>query len=80
MASVTEVRRNHEAFLEMLPKLVKTHPGQYALLYHGQLVEIFPTGREARWEGKRRYQCNDYSIQSITDKSIDLGWFSHVWG
>lgn len=79
MASVAEARRNYEAFQELLPELSETHPGECALLHDGQLVEVFPTRWEARSEGKRSYP-GAFSIQPITTKALDLGWFSHVRG
>lgn len=78
MATTKEVERNYEAFRTLLPQLIKTHPGQCALLRHGQLVEVFPTSLEARWEGRKRFPNRDFSIQSIKASDLDLGWYSHV--
>lgn len=78
MATTKEVKRNYEAFRTLLPQLIKTHPGQCALLRHGQLVEVFPTSLGARWEGRKRFPNRDFSIQSIKASDLDLGWYSHV--
>lgn len=78
MATTQEVEHNYEAFLELLPELTVTHPGQCALLRHGALVEVFATSRDARWIGRERFPDGDFSIQPITERDLDLGWFSHV--
>ena len=78
MATTQEVERNYEAFQELLPELTETHPGQCALLRRGELVEVFPTSRDARWIGRERFPDGDFSIQPIKEKDLDLGWYSHV--
>ena len=78
MATTQEVERNYEAFRELLPELVKTHPGQCALLRRGKLVEVFPTSRDARWIGRERFPDGDFSVQPITERDLDFGWYSHV--
>ena len=78
MATTQEVERNYDAFLELLPGLTDTHPGQCALMRRGELVEVFPTSRDARWIGRERFPDGDFSVQPIGEKDLDLGWFSHV--
>lgn len=78
MATTQEVEHNYEAFRKLLPGLAETHPGQCALLRRGELVEVFPTSRDARWTGRERFPDGEFSIQPIKEKDLDLGWFSHV--
>ena len=80
MASVVEVQRNYKALQRLLPDLLETSPGQCALLRHEKLIAIYRTDREARWEGAHRFPDGEFSIQPITERAIDLGWFSHVRG
>lgn len=80
MPPEVEAHRNYRAFLDMLPALIETHPDQCALLHDGQLVEIYETSQEARWEGRARYGRGRFSVQQITDTPANFGWFSHVWG
>ena len=80
MTQVEEVRRNHRAFLEMLPELVEEHHGRCALLHDGALIELFDTGQEALWAGRRRFGDGRFSIQYVRTDVVDLGWYSHVWG
>jgi hypothetical protein len=42
-----EIRRNFGAFRELLPELIKTHAGKFAVVRHGQIVEFFDTLSDA---------------------------------
>lgn len=72
------VDRNYEAFRKVLPRLLKEHPGEYALLREGQAVGYFETPGEALADGDRRYPDRLFSVQQVTDRIIDLGIFSHA--
>ena len=72
----TEVERNYEAFQEMLPELMESSPGEWALLHRRQLVEVFYTSAEAVAAGEVRYPDGCFSIQEITTHPLSLGWFS----
>lgn len=74
----TEVDRNYEAFQEMLPELMESSPGKWALLHDRQMVEVFNTSAEAVAAGEVRYPERCFSIQEITTHPISLGWFSGV--
>ena len=78
MATTQEVRRNYEAFRELLSELIETCPGQCALMRRGELVEVFRTSRDARWIGRERFSDGNFSVQPITERDLDLGWYSHV--
>ena len=49
------VDRNYEAFTKLLPELLKTNPGQFALLRNGEIVVFFPTAREAIQHGENTF-------------------------
>ena len=74
----TEIRANFEAFSKMLPTLLKTNAGKYALLRKQKLVEVFDTPGDARKFAEAQFRDGLYSIQPISDVRIDLGYFSHA--
>ena len=73
-----EVDRNYEAFLALLPGLIRTHANQWALLHDGALTAAFDTARDAHLAGVNLYPEDCYSVQEVTDRPVDLGWFSHA--
>ncbi len=72
------VDRNYEAFRALLPELLGTHRGQFALMYHGEIVDFFDTLEKAVHHGESSFTDGLYSVQEVTDATTDLGWFSHV--
>lgn len=77
-AAQKEVDRNYEAFLGLLPGLVRTHLNKWALLHDGELTAVFDTVRDAHLAGVQLYPDANYSVQKVTDRPVDLGWFSHA--
>lgn len=73
-----EVDRNLEAFREKLPELLLTHRGKFALIRHREVTGIFDTLMDALIAGQKLYSDQIFSIQEITEKFIDLGFFSHA--
>lgn len=73
-----EVDRNLEAFRQRLPDLLSTHAGQYALLRHREITGFFDTLTEALVAGQKLYSDQMFSIQEVTEASVDLGFFSHA--
>ena len=72
------VDRNYEAFQKDLPRLLKEHPGEFALLREGNVVGYFETPGDALTEGDRRFEDSLFSVQEVTGRVVDLGFFSHV--
>lgn len=72
------VDENFEAFLKFLPELKQKHPGKFALMRECKIVEIFDTAADAMKYAEVQYEDGLYSIQQITDQTIDLGYFSHA--
>ena len=70
--------RNYRAFLAKLPDLLETHPGQFALLRDEKVVSISDSLKEAWEDGDRRFPDQRFSIQEITDRPVDQGYYSHV--
>lgn len=79
MTKITEVDRNFEAFQQELPELLKTHPGKFVVLRKKEAVAFFDTFRDAMIYGTKTYQDELFSVQEVTDKALDLGWFSDVY-
>ncbi|HLH76100.1 MAG TPA: hypothetical protein VKV28_04760 [Candidatus Binataceae bacterium] len=73
-----EVRRNYEAFRRLLPNLLVSHRGKFALLHDGQVVEFFDTAGDAYKVGLKNYGQSKFSIQEVTDGSVDLGFYTHA--
>ena len=73
-----EVDRNYEAFLKLLPSIINTHRNQYALMQDGKVVGYYSTSRDAITTANRFLEGKPFSIQRVTDGSVDLGYFSHA--
>ncbi len=72
------VDENFEAFQKLLPELMKTRPGKYALMREGEVVEFFDSARDAMIFGQNQYSDGLFSIQQVVDKIVDLGYLSHA--
>ncbi len=72
-----EVDRNYKAFKTMLPELIKSDAGRTALMRDGKVVACFDTGRDAIQAGRTMFEDQPFSIQEITNRAVDLGYFSH---
>jgi len=73
-----EIDTNLEYFLRQLPKLLKTHGEQYALLRKGEIKGFFATAENAQAEGKKRFADELFSVQKVVEVQVDLGFFSHA--
>ena len=73
-----QVDRNYAAFAALLPDLMKTNAGKWALLRNAQLEAIFDTARDAQLAGGKLYADGLFSVQEVRDRAVDLGWFSHA--
>ena len=73
-----EVDRNYEAFKQMLSELMESDAGRFALLHNMELVACFDTNRDALQAGKKLFEDQPFSVQKITSKPVDLGYFSHA--
>lgn len=73
-----EVARNFQAFQSKLPELLAERRGQFAVMRHGSIVGYFDTIGEAVHFAAEAYEDQIFSVQEVTDKAVDLGWFSHA--
>jgi hypothetical protein len=74
----SEVKRNYEAFRQKLPELLQTHRGKFALMHAAEIAEFFDTAGDAYKVGTKNYGAGNFSIQEVTDSSVDLGFFTHA--
>lgn len=72
------IKRNYEAFVELLPNLVKTHGGKFALMREGKVIEFFDTARDAYFAGLKLYPDQMFSVQEVVEIPVDLGFFSQA--
>lgn len=72
------IDENYQAFLVLLPELLKTHPGKFLVMRDGKPAEFFDTARDAMVFGVRTYEDGLFSVQEVTDKKADLGYYSHA--
>ena len=73
-----ELINNYKAFQKLLPELEPTDAGKYALMRKGKLSQIFDSPGDAMKFAEEKYTDGLYSIQQITDRVVELGYFSHA--
>lgn len=78
MDSKEQVKKNYEAFRQMLPNLLAGQKGKFALMHDGEVVEFFDTARDAFITGQKLYSDNLFSVQEVVEIPVDLGYFSHA--
>lgn len=69
---------NYRAFEAMLPLLLQTHSGEYALLREGEVVAFFNSASAAQGAGGNQFVDRAFSVQKVEDKTIDLGFYSYA--
>jgi len=75
----SEVDRNFAAFQQRLPELLKTHPGKFAVMHNGEIVEFFDTlGDAARFARSRFGGPGSFSIQEVTSRNVNLGCHAYA--
>jgi len=73
-----QVDRNFQAFQELLPALVASQAGKFALMRDAKIVEFFDTARDAQVAGAKLFPDELFSIQQVIAAPVDLGFFSHA--
>ena len=73
-----EIERNYSAFVDMLPELLRTRLGRYALMRDQGVEGIFDSPGQAEREGFAKFGAAPYSIQLVTDEPVDLGFMSNA--
>lgn len=73
-----EVDDNFVAFTKLLPELLKTHPGKFAVMQNGKVIEFFDTISDAVRFGHAKFGDMKFSIQEITTQNVNLGFHSYA--
>ncbi len=73
-----EIERNYTAFQSAVAELSRLHAGKYALIRHGDVVSVHEELIDAVIAGQSGYADGMYSIQEVTTKPLDLGFYSHA--
>lgn len=69
-----EVEANYESFLEMLPRLLETRYGEWAVLRNRELLNTYPNLGEAYDSALDQHPDHRFSIEEIREQeSLDLG-------
>ncbi len=75
-----QVEHNYRVFEGLLPKLLQSRPGQFALMHDGQIVDYYESAVLAVIAGASRFGHSQYSVQEITGQAEDLGFYSYAGG
>ena len=73
-----QVDENFHVFVKLLPELLKSHPGRYAVMHAGKVVEFFDTVSDAVRFAHAKFGNMNFSIQEITAQNINLGFHSYA--
>ena len=73
-----EIQRNFEFFQRELPKILEQYRGKYALIHNQIISGYYDTVSDAVMAGNSMYNDKLFSVQQVTDASIDLGFYSHA--
>lgn len=77
MTKPTQADRNYEAFQRLLPELMSTQPGKFAVLHNGEVIEFFDTISDAAKFGRSQFKA-DFSVQQVTSRSVNLGYHAYA--
>ena len=76
-----EVDRNFEIFQEKMKnnEIEQEFYGKFALMKDGKIVDYFNTWSDAKKAGQLAYKEDSiFSIQEVTNDSINLGFYSYA--
>jgi hypothetical protein len=74
----TEVDRNFDAFEALLGTILVAHRGEFALMRDGEVLTYFASEPAALAAGRQQFDDGLFSVQEVTDRPVDLGFFSHA--
>ncbi len=60
--------RNYAVFREVLPELIKTHAGSFALMRDGRIVQFFNTQISAEAYGHQAFNDGQFSVLEVSEK------------
>jgi hypothetical protein len=77
-AKLTEIDRNLERFLELLPTLVTAHRDKYVLMRHQEVIGYFGSAIDAQIAGNQQFEDQIFSIQEVKEMAEELGRYSYA--
>jgi hypothetical protein len=78
MSRISEVDRNYEVFRNLLAELSEAHPGEYAIMHDGQVIDFFDTFRDAVLFGHATFGEGRFSVQEVTGQRVSLGFHGNA--
>lgn len=69
---------NFDAFQKLLPELMKEHAGQFAVMRDTKVIEFFDSLADAVKFGHGKFGDANFSVQEVTSKNINLGFYSYA--
>jgi hypothetical protein len=73
-----EVDRNFEEFEKLLPAIIGANRDRYALMKGGKILGYYSSAEDARIAATSFISDGLYSVQHVTDASINLGFFNYA--
>lgn len=74
----SQVDQNYEAFRKILPDLLATHAGKFAVMHDGGVVNFFDSLADAARFGIAQFGEGKFSVQEVTSKDVSLGFYSYA--
>lgn len=71
-----EVDNNFEEFGKLLPSILPAHRGKFALMRAGQIMGYYSSAADARAAADMAFKDGLFSIQHVTEQSINLGFYT----
>ena len=73
---MNQIQLNREAYQKLKNKLEAEHPGRYALMHDGEMIEIYNDSGDAYSIGCDKYGLGSFTIEEIGERPISLGIFT----
>jgi hypothetical protein len=76
---ISAIDENYAAFQALLPALLHSYQGQYALLRDGRVEACFADAGDAALHGNTQFADGLFSIQEVMAEPSSLGYFSYAY-
>lgn len=73
-----EVDANFEEFMKLLPGLLEEHRDSFALMKNKKILGYYSSAQDARMAAESFINDGLYSIQQVTEATVNLGYFTHA--
>ena len=74
-----EIDQNFDFFQRNISRFIDEYRGKFALLRSGDVVRFHDSIVAAESAGAQEFSDGIFSIQEVTDKPVDLGFFTHAF-